>query len=82
MARRGIQPVWIHVVNDTDHLVRLDLYAIDPAYYTPLETAYVNHFSIGKRLASFDLLSLLFFSLLPLVPFKLWGARSANRRMN
>jgi hypothetical protein len=82
MARKGIQPVWIHVVNDTDHSVRLDPFAIDPAYYTPLEAAYVNHFSIGKRLASFGLLSLLFFSLLPLVPFKLYGARSANRRMN
>ncbi len=62
--------------------VRVNLFAIDPAYYTPLEAAYVNHFSIGKRLASFGLLSWLFVPLLPLIPFKFFGARSANRRMN
>jgi hypothetical protein len=82
MARKGIQPVWIHVVNKTDKSVRLDLFGIDPSYYTPLEAAYVNHFSIGKRLASFGLLSWLFLPLLPLVPFKFFGARSANRRMD
>ncbi len=82
MARKGLQPVWIHVVNKTGQSVRLDRYEIDPAYYTPLEAAYVNHFSIGKRLASFGLLSWLFLPLLPLIPFKYFGARSANRRMN
>ncbi len=82
MARKGIQPVWIEVHNNTEQSIRLDLFAIDPVYYTPLEAAYVNHFSIGKRLASFGLLSWLFLPLWPLIPFKLWGARSANRRMN
>ena len=82
VARKGIQPVWIQVVNRADKSVRLDLFEIDLGYYTPLEAAYVNHFSIGKRLASFGLLSWLFLPLLPLVPFKFFGARSANRRMN
>lgn len=82
MARRAIQPVWIQVVNKTDKSVWLNLFSVDPGYYTPLEAAYVNHFSIGRRLAGFGLLSWLFLPLLPLVPFKIFGARSANRRMN
>ena len=49
--------------------VRLDPLSIDPAYYTPLEAAYVNHFSVGKRLLSFGLLAWFFLLLIPLVLF-------------
>jgi hypothetical protein len=55
---------------------------VDPGYYTSLEAAYVNHFAVGKRLLSFGLLAWVFLPLIPLVPFKLFGARAANRRMN
>jgi hypothetical protein len=82
MAHRGIQPLWIRVVNGADHPHRLDLLSVDPAYYTPLEAAYVNHFAVGKRFLSFGLLAWLYLPLVPLVPFKLIGARRANRRMN
>jgi hypothetical protein len=82
LARKGIQPVWIRVVNRTDGLARLELYSVDPLYYTPLEAAYINHFALGKRLLSFGLLAWMFLPLLPVVPFKFFSARSANRRMN
>ena len=82
MAHRGIQPLWIRIVNGSDQPYRLDLLSVDPGYYTPLEAAYVNHFAVGKRLLSFGLLGWMFLPLVPLVPFKLFGARSANRRMN
>jgi len=82
MAHRGIQPVWIRIVNNSAETHRLDLFSLDPSYYTPLEAAYVNHFAVGKRLLSFGLLGWVFFPLIPLVPFKLAGARSANRKMN
>ena len=82
MARRGIQPVWVRIVNGSDQPHRLDLLSVDPGYYTALEAAYVNHFSVGKRLLSFGLLGWMFLPLIPLVPFKLLGARAANRRMN
>ncbi len=82
LAKKGIQPVWVQIVNNTNKSIRLDMFSIDPGYYTPLEAAYVNHFSVGKRLAGFGLLSWLFLPLLPLIPFKFFGARSANRRMN
>ena len=43
MVHRGMQPVWLRVVNRTDWPFRLDFLALDPAYYTPLEAAYLNH---------------------------------------
>jgi len=82
LAHKGLQPVWIRCVNNSDAVYRLDFFSVDPTYYTPLEAAYVSHFSVGKRLVSFGLLSWLFVPLLPLLPFKLAAARSANRRMN
>ena len=82
MARKGIQPVWLRVVNRSDRVARLELYSVDPLYYTPLEAAYINHFALGKRLLSFGLLAWMFLPLLPVVPFKFFSARAANRRMN
>ena len=82
LARRGVQPVWIEVQNQSDVGHRLDLYSIDPSYYTPLEAASVNHFSVTRRLLSFGLLGWLFLFLLPLLPSKLITARNANRRMS
>src|SRR5262245_45769088 len=35
LARRGIQPVYLHIFNRSDKLVRLQLVRIDPNYYTP-----------------------------------------------
>ena len=82
LAHRGLQPVWIECVNDSDCAYRLDFFSVDPAYYTPLEAAHICHFSVGKRLLSFGGLAWLFLPLLPLIPFKLFGARAANRRMD
>jgi len=82
MAKRGMQPIWLEVVNSSTKPWRLELANLDPAYYTPLEAAYVNHFSVGKRLLSYGLLGWLFLPLAPLIPFKIVGANLANRRMN
>lgn len=82
LARRGIQPVWLRVVNQGDQPFWLRLASIDPNYYPPLEAAYLNHFRIGRRLLEFGLLALLFVHLLILLPFKLWSAHRANRRMD
>src|SRR5262245_23803362 len=82
MARRGIQPVWLEVANHGKQPCRLRLASLDPNYYPPLEAAYVNHFRIVKRLVGFGLLAWVFLPLFVLLPFKLLGARAANRRMN
>jgi len=82
LAHRGMQPVWIRVCNRSEKSLRLELFRIDPNYYTPLEASYINHFAVGKRLLSFGLLAWLFLPLLPLVLFKWFGASAANRRMD
>jgi hypothetical protein len=68
LARRGLQPVWIHCVNNSEFAYRLDVYSLDPTYYTPLEAASISHCSVGKRLLSFGILSWMFLPLLPLLP--------------
>jgi hypothetical protein len=82
LARRGLQPVHLRIVNRSGRLCRLQLVRIDPNYYTPLEAAAVNHFSIAKRLSAFGLIGWIFLPLLLLIPFKLITAYRANRRMN
>src|SRR5262249_9080590 len=82
LARRSIQPVWLRITNSGAKPYRLRLASLDPNYYPPLEAAFINHFRIGRRLLGFGVLALVHFPLLILLPFKVLGARSANRRMN
>lgn len=82
LARRGIQPVWLRITNRSDQPYWLRLASIDPNYYPPLEAAYSSHFRIGRQLLEFGLLALVFVHLLILLPFKLWSAHRANRRMD
>lgn len=82
LAHRGIQPVWVQVSNRGQSSYRLSLASIDRNYFPPLEAAYLNHFRLGRRLFAFGLLAWLFLPLLLLLPFKVFGGRSSNRRMN
>ncbi|HVT27046.1 MAG TPA: hypothetical protein VHE81_03420, partial [Lacipirellulaceae bacterium] len=82
LARRGIQPVYLRIVNRSDRLVRLQLVRIDPNYYPPAEAAAANHFSILKRLSAFGIVGWLFLPVLLLIPFKLITAYLANQRMD
>jgi hypothetical protein len=82
LARRGIQPVWLHISNRGQSPYRLSLASIDRNYFPPLEVAYLNHFHLGRRLLGFGLLAWLFLPLLILLPFKVIGGRISNRRMN
>lgn len=83
MARRGIQPVWVQVLNRSGQPYRLQFVAVDPNYFSPLEASAVNHYSSGKRLFGFGLLAWLFFlPLALLLPIKLIAVRRANRTMD
>lgn len=82
LARRGIQPVFLRIENRSSDNLRLQMVAIDPKYFTPLEAAAVNHFSITKRLSAFGAMGWLFLPLLALVPLKLITAHLANLRMD
>ena len=82
LARRGMQPVWLQISNNGKQPYRLRLASLDPSYFPPLEAAYLNHFAIAKRLFAFGALAWWFLPLLILLPFKIFGAWAANRRMN
>lgn len=82
VARRGIQPVFLRIVNRSAESLRVQMVNIDPKYFTPLEAAGVNHFSITRRLSAFGAMGWLFVPLLALVPLKLVTAWLANGRMD
>jgi hypothetical protein len=82
LARRGIQPVFIRIENHSADSVRLQMVNVDPRYFTPLEAAGVNHFSILRRLSAFGAIGWAFLPLLGLVPLKLVTAWLNNGRMD
>lgn len=90
LANRGIQAVWVRIVNRSPSGARLLMTKIAPDYFTAREAAGVCHFSIIKRLLG---LGLLLWYLLPIfllalpvllliLPFKFVATRRANNRMN
>jgi hypothetical protein len=82
MARRGVQPVWLKIVNHGATPYRLSLVGIDPNYYSSYEAAGANHYSSGRRLLEFGVMALLFFPILWLLPIKLLASRLANRKID
>src|SRR6516162_4694228 len=44
LARRGLQPVFLRVVNRGDAPLRLQVLSIDRNYFTPPEAAGLNHY--------------------------------------
>jgi hypothetical protein len=82
VARRGIQPVFLRIVNRSAESLRLQMVSIDPNYFTPLEAAGVNHFSIVRRLSAFGAMGWVFLPLLAVVPLKLVTAWLNNARMD
>jgi len=82
LARHALQAVWLEIVNGGSEPLWLDRVQLDPDYYTPLEAAHIARFALGTRLVAFGVIGWLFLPLLPLVPLKLLGARSANLRLS
>lgn len=82
VGRRGVQPVFLRIENRAATALRLQAVTIDPRYFTPLEAAGVNHFSITRRLSAFGALGWMFLPLLFFAPLKLLTAWLANGRMD
>ena len=82
LARRGLQPIYVRVVNRSSTSLRLHFRSLDPHYFPPLEAAARCHFSILKRLYAFGVFAWFFLPLLFLAPFKLLAIHWANRRMD
>jgi hypothetical protein len=82
VVRRGIQPIHLRIVNRSEGPLRLQFVSIDPRYFTPLEAAALNRFSITRRLSAFGVVGWFFLPLLGLLPSKLITAWRANLRMD
>ena len=48
LYRRNIQPVWLEIENSNDEPLWFLPLGMDPAYFTPLESAYLGRFAIRK----------------------------------
>ncbi len=82
LARRGLQPVHLRVVNRSKVPLRLHFRSIDPHYFPPLEAAARCHYSILKRIPAFGVFAVFYFPLLFLAPIKLWSVTWANRQVD
>lgn len=83
LSRRKIQPVHIVMKNLGHSSLRLHLVSIDPEYFTPLEAAGLNHFSLLKRMSALGFLAWFLLPMLVFIlPLKLVTAWFANRRMD
>ena len=42
LYKKGVQPVWIEVENNSANMIRLSIWSVDSDYYSPLEVAWMN----------------------------------------
>jgi hypothetical protein len=47
--KRGIQPVWLEIVNNSPERLRFAPTALDPTYFSPLEVAYMHRKGFTKE---------------------------------
>jgi hypothetical protein len=48
LYKKGIQPVWLEIENNTQHRVWFAPVSLDRNYFAPLEVAYMHHFTFSK----------------------------------
>jgi len=49
LYKRGIQPVWLEIVNNSPHRVRFAPTGLDREYFSPLEVAYMHRKGFTKE---------------------------------
>jgi len=49
LYKKGVQPVWIEVENNTANTIRLSIWSVDSDYYSPLEVAWMNRGGYSKE---------------------------------
>lgn len=81
LARKGVQPVHLRITNRSGTPLRLQMVAIDRAYFTPVEAAAVSRFSLLKRMLAMGAMAWLILPFLIVIPSRLVTAWRANRRM-
>jgi hypothetical protein len=82
LSKKGVQPVWLELQNDSEHPYAFFQQSIDPAYFAPSEAAYKSHYSATKRFLSYGVVGLLLWPLLIFAPVQFVSARIANNKMD
>jgi len=49
LYKKGIQPVWLEIENNDEKPVWFLHAGLDPAYFAPLEAAFMSHFAFSKK---------------------------------
>lgn len=49
LHRRGVQPVWLKIENNTDKRYWFMMHNLDPNYFSAREVAYMNHMAMNKK---------------------------------
>ncbi len=82
LSKRGIQPVWVEVDNQSDQAYFLIPRNMDPNYYSPQEANYMAHFRQTRQFFEAGLLAIIFFPALALIPVNFFAVRIANKKMD
>ncbi len=82
LAKRGIQPVWLEIDNQSEDTYFLIPRNMDPNYYSAEEAAYAAHYRQTRQFFESGLLAILFFPALVLIPVNFFTIRYANKKMD
>ena len=85
LYKKGVQPVWVEIRNDSAMPYYLSQTAMDPDYYPPGEVAYMSRFRTTGRLVRYGLLTVLVLPLVvvtaPVALVEAWRASRANAEL-
>ena len=82
LAKKGVQPVWVDIRNQSTVPYVFIPRNMDPNYYSADEAAYMAHFKQTKKIFEAGLLGILCFPALALIPFDFFAVRHANGKMD
>lgn len=82
LSKRGIQPVWVEIDNQSDQAYFLIPRNMDPNYYSPQEANYMAHYRQSRQFLEAGILAVVFFPALALIPVNFFAIRIANKKMN
>lgn len=82
LAKKGVQPVWVEIGNESNIPYFFVPRNMDPNYYSAQEAAYMAHFRQAKQILEAGLLAVVFFPLLALIPLNFFTVRHANNKMD
>lgn len=82
LAKRGVQPVWIDIENQSRSPYVFIPRNMDPNYYSSEEAAYMAHLRQARSFLEAGLIGVIFFPALALIPVNFFAVRHVNKKMD